>query len=198
LDTSLALDLLNQAPNSLPAYGSLANVTLGDMTLFISQNSFSFGYTVNGVNIPNKSWSIDFADKISFHDTFGLYSTSSVNVFSEEEFTNFAFDLAQKFCDDYLFYRTGEDGVEVEVRPDWSRMRSEIGFNMIPGQIYNNPINAELLEQGTGVSFSAERAALTLYPFWTAVFYFSWPIGNIHGAQVGVWGDTGEVAYCYE
>ncbi|MDR2707593.1 MAG: hypothetical protein LBB87_02440, partial [Nitrososphaerota archaeon] len=38
----------------------------------------------------------------------------------------------------------------------------------------------------------------TLYPFWTAVFYFSYPIGNVYGVQVGVWGDTGEVAYCWE
>ncbi|MDR2707923.1 MAG: hypothetical protein LBB87_04180, partial [Nitrososphaerota archaeon] len=122
-----------------------------------------------------------------------------VNVLSsEEEFTSFAFVLAQKFCDDHLFYQIGADGVEVEVRPDWSNMRSEVGLLMIPGQQYNNPINNELLAQGTGVNFSAGRDALTLYPFWTAVFYFSYPIGNVYGVQVGVWGDTGEVAYCWE
>jgi hypothetical protein len=59
-------------------------------------------------------------------------------------------------------------------------------------------INNELLAQGTGVNFSANRDALTLYPFWTAVFYFSYPIGNVYGVQVGAWGDTGEVAYCWE
>jgi hypothetical protein len=31
---------------------------------------------------------------------------------------------------------------------------------------------------------------------WSAVFYFNQPIGNIAGIQVGVWGDTKEVAYC--
>jgi hypothetical protein len=199
VDVSLALDLLSKAPSALPTNGTPANVTLGDMTLFIEQNSFSFVYTANGVIFPNRSWSINFAgNTLSFSDSFGLYGVCDVNVFSEETFTNFAFELAQKFCDDHLFYRTDEDGVEVEIIPDWSNMRTEIDYKMIPGQIYNNPINNELLEQGVGVSFSADRAALTLYPFWSAVFYFSWPIGNVYGVQVGVWGDTKEVAYCWE
>ncbi|MCL1971169.1 MAG: hypothetical protein FWF66_06940 [Candidatus Bathyarchaeota archaeon] len=200
LDVSLALDLLNKAPTALPAQGVPANVSLGNMTLFIAQNSFSFVYTVNGVIVPNRGWSIDFMDNaISFSDSFGLYRVCDVNTYaSEEEFVSFAFVLAQKFCDDHLFYQVGEDGVEVEVRPDWSNMRSEVGLLMISGQQYNNPINNELLAQGTGVSFSADRDALTLYPFWSAVFYFSYPIGNVYGVQVGVWGDTGEVAYCWE
>ncbi|MDR2707481.1 MAG: hypothetical protein LBB87_01870, partial [Nitrososphaerota archaeon] len=116
LDTSLAFDLLSKAPDSLPAHGTYATVSLDDMTLSITQNSFGFAYTADGAVALNKSWCIDFADKISFHDTFGLYSVCDVNVLSsEEEFTSFAFVLAQKFCDDHLFYQIGADGVEVEV-----------------------------------------------------------------------------------
>jgi hypothetical protein len=200
LDASLAFDLLNKAPDRLPEGDRLpVKDSSGDMTLYIAQNSFGFAYAVNGVAVPNRSWSIDFTDVITFHDTFGLYRVCDVNTYaSEEEFVSFAFVLAQKFCDDHLFYQVGEDGVEVEVRPDWSNMRSEVGLLMISGQQYNNPINNELLAQGTGVSFNADRDALTLYPFWSAVFYFSYPIGNVYGVQVGVWGDTGEVAYCWE
>jgi len=200
VDASLALSLFDKAPSDLPkSHASAVRVASDSLTLYVSQEGFGFGYIVEGVEVLNRSLGIVFtADGVTFHDTFGLYSVSNVNVFSEEEFTGFAFGLAQEFCDNSRFYHVNAEGIEEEVRPDWSRMRSEIDFKMIPGQIYNNPINNELLEQGAGVTFSADRDALTLYPFWSAVFYFSWPIGNIYGVQVGVWGDTGEVAYCWE
>jgi len=38
----------------------------------------------------------------------------------------------------------------VEIKPDLSKGRSDVSFTMISGQLYNNPINNELLEQGTG------------------------------------------------
>ena len=195
LDTSVAFNLLSKAPSNLPSGGVTANVSSEDMTLFIAQNRFSFGYTVNGVNIPNRSWSIVFSnDFITFHDTFGLYSVCSVNVFpSKEAFTSFAFDVAEVFCGS--FFVTAGEGF---VRPELLRSRFDVGLLMIPEQMYNNPLNNELLEKGLGTSYSVKRDALTLYPLWTAIFYFSTPVGNVDGVQVGVWGDTDEVAYCWE
>ncbi|MDR0318845.1 MAG: hypothetical protein LBI09_02280, partial [Nitrososphaerota archaeon] len=135
LDVSLAFDLLSKAPSRLPNGDRIpVNDSSGDMALFIAQNSFGFIYVANGVNVLNRSWSIDFTDGIAFHDTFGLYDVCDVNVLpSEEEFTSFAFGLVQKFCDEYLLYQVGAEGVKVEVRPDWSRMRSEVSLLMIPG-----------------------------------------------------------------
>jgi len=70
---------------------------------------------------------------------------------------------------------------------------------MIAGQQFNNALNDALLAQGVGINTgSTVREASTLYPFWSAIFYFSRPVDNVVGVQVGVWGDTGEVAYCYE
>jgi len=199
IDTSLALNLLSKAPSSLPINElSPAKISSDNMSLYISQMSFGFCSTIDGVDIPTKTWGINFMDSmISFHDVFEFYGVWGLGVFSEEEFTSFAFDLVKKFCDTSVFYDLDKDGVIVEIKPDWSKMRSDVGFLMIPGQYYNSSRNNNLLEQGVGVSMgSTVRDALMLYPMWTAIFYFSQPIGNIEGIQIGVWGDTKEVAYC--
>jgi hypothetical protein len=107
-----------------------------------------------------------------------------------------AWDLVKAYSEKLTFYQTGEDNVTKMVKPDWSQMTSDVGFTMIPGQQYNNSLNDDLLSQGTGVSMgNTTRAPLALYPFWSAIFYFSKPIDNIVGIQVGIWGDTKEVAY---
>ncbi|MDR0318928.1 MAG: hypothetical protein LBI09_02715 [Nitrososphaerota archaeon] len=200
IDRTLALNLLSKAPaDSLPMSAlSPAKVSSDDMSLYISQRSLGFCSIIDGVDIPNKTWGINFmSDRITFHDVFEFYGVFGLGVFSEAEFTSFAFDLVKKFCDASVFYDVDRDGVVVEVKPDWSRKRSDIGFLMIPGQFYNSSRNNNLLEQGVGVSMgNTVRDALMLYPLWSAVFYFSQPIGNIEGVQVGVWGDTREVAYC--
>ncbi|MDR2707924.1 MAG: hypothetical protein LBB87_04185 [Nitrososphaerota archaeon] len=198
VDATVALDLLSRVSGSLPRSElSPTKVSSDNMSLYISQRSFGFGCVIDGFDIPNKTWGITFNnDRISFHDRFELYGVWGLGVFSEEEFTSFAFDLAKKFCDASVFYED-KYGVMVEVKPDWSKKRSDVGFLMIPGQFYNSSRNNNFLEQGTGVNMgSTVRDALTLYPMWTANFYFSQPIGNIEGIQVGVWGDTKEVAYC--
>ncbi len=188
VDRSAALALFNKIPNNLPA-----KVYSDDMSLYVSKQSFGLGGIANGVELPNKSVSIQFTnDHIVFSDTFGLYGVCDMNILSKEEFTNFAFEVAQIFCNS--FFAIGEDDVNIE----WNLERSDIGLNMIPGQIYNNPLNNELLEQGVGVGFSTDRDALTLYPMWQARLYFNQHIGSIEGVQVGIWGDTGEIAYCWE
>lgn len=200
IDTSLALNLLSKASSSLPSSElSPAKISSGDMSLYMSQKSFGFGSIVDGVNIPNKTWGISFMnDMITFHDVFELYGVWGLGVFSEEEFTQFAVDLAKKLCYASTFYDVDKDGVVVEVKPNWSKMRSDVSLLIIPGQFYNNSRNNDLLEQGIGVSMgNTMRDALTLYPLWTATVYFSQPIGNIDG-QIGVWGDTKEIAYCSE
>ncbi len=191
IDESLALNLFSKTPSNLPASAlSPANVSLDNWMIHASKKSINFVYTIDGIEVPNKSLGITFEDdRITLHDTVGLYSVSGSNVFSKGEFEGFAFDLAKEFCDSFF----SED-----VKVDWSHMRSEIGLNVIPGRIYDNPINNDLLEKGVGTRYSKDRDGLTLYPMWQAVFYFSQPVGNIVGVQVGVWGDTGEVAYCYE
>jgi hypothetical protein len=203
IDKSVALDLFSRAPSNLPASQlSAARVALDDVSLYISQEGFGFGSIIDGVEVPNKSLGLTFVNNVlTFSDSFTFYEVSScVNFFSsEDEFTSFAFGLAQKFCEDYVFYQVGEGGVEVEVRPDWSDMWSDVSLKMISGQQFNNALNDALLAQGVGISSGGTvREASVLYPFWSAIFYFSRPVGNVVGVQVGVWGDTGDVAYCYE
>ncbi|MCL2133982.1 MAG: hypothetical protein FWH37_00255 [Candidatus Bathyarchaeota archaeon] len=188
VDKFAGLDLFNTVSSNLPT-----KVSSDDLSLYVSKQSFGLGSIANGVELPNKSLSIEITDDhIVFSDTFGLYSVCDVNTLSKAEFTDFAFEVAQIFCD--TFFVLGENDVNIE----WDLERSDIGLNMIPGQLYNNPLNNELLEQGVGTSYSKDRDALVLYPMWQARFYFNQNIDNIDGVQVGVWGDTGEIAYCWE
>ncbi|MCL2135094.1 MAG: hypothetical protein FWH37_06025 [Candidatus Bathyarchaeota archaeon] len=192
LDKSVVFDLLTKTPSNLPkSYLSSAKVSSDDMILEVSKEGFAFGCSIDGFMVQNKGWAIAFTDKkIVLSDTFGLYSFYDLGIFSKEEVTNFAFDLAKKYAN-ALF-------VESEVKPDWSNMHSEVSLGMIPGQFDNNNLNNAFLEVGVGNVYSVERDPTVLYPFWSAIFYFNSSIGNIDGIQVGVWGDTGEVAYCYE
>jgi hypothetical protein len=209
VDMSLALDLLSKAPNApLASKDSTnfnkmsnftpANITSGNMTMGIVEYGIGFGCIIDGVKIPNKSLGINFGnDQITFVDKWNLYSIGSLSVISKEEATSIAWNLAKTFSDNLTFYQTGEDNITREVEPDWSQMRSDISLLMIPGQLYNNSLNNILLSNGTGVSMgNTNRDPLALYPFWSAIFYFSKPINNIVGIQVGIWGDTKETAYC--
>jgi hypothetical protein len=208
LDVPLALDLLSKAP-STPSdskdstnFNEMSNftpvnATSGNMTMGIVEYGIGFGYIVDGVKIPNKSLGINFAnDQITFVDKWGIYSIGGFSVLSKDDATSMAWDLVKAYSEKLTFYQTGEDNVTKMVKPDWSQMTSDVGFTMIPGQQYNNSLNDDLLSQGTGVSMgNTTRAPLALYPFWSAIFYFSKPIDNIVGIQVGIWGDTKEVAY---
>jgi len=198
LNMDIAFELLHNAPSSLPNGGDYASVSLGDMRLSIAQNLFSFVYTVEGFDVPDKSWAISFtADTIQFHDTFNLYDVYGLGVFSSKEAMSFAFDTAKKYTKDMSPIHTeNTNGKLAEVTIDWSHPQYDGGLVFVPGQIHNNALNNELLEQGTGTKYSVSRNPLILYPFWTAHFYFSPAIGRIGGVQVGIWGDTGEIAYC--
>jgi hypothetical protein len=60
---------------------------------------------------------------------------------------------------------------------------------MTLGQLYND---SGLLGLSMG---STQRDGLTLYPLWKFLFHCE-PIGGVQSIQVGVWGDTKEIAYC--
>jgi hypothetical protein len=192
MNGSLALALLDKTPHSIPKDTMPpASVTLDDLTLYVQQNSFSFVYTFDGVGIPNKSWTISFTDnKITFADTFELYTVYNLHVFSKEEITRYAFELAKRYGDS-LFTQSG-------VKPDWPNVRSEVVLGLIPGKSYNYELNKEFLDVAVIAKSHADRDAFTLYPFWSVNFYFSQPIDNIYGIKISLWGDTEEVAYFYK
>ena len=158
----------------------------------INQTSFAWIYTANGVDVPNKCLRIDFdGNVIAFKDTWGLYSVGSFGVLSKDEATSVAWAAAK----DYNLTMTDENNVSTIVKPDWSNMTSTIDLNMIPGQTYNNSLNNALNFASMG---NTTRNPLTLYPLWQTIFYFSKHIGDAVGIQVGVWGDTKEIAYVSE
>ncbi len=211
VDLTSTLNLLSSVPDSPPINGDSTNfnrmsdltpgnATSEDMKLQVSETSIGFWYTTNDIDVKNKYFGLSFGyNTFIFSDVWNLYSIGCFSVLSEEEATNMAFEVANDYCLNQTWYQTDKNNVITEVKPDWSQMRSDVGFNMIPSQTYNNSLNDALLAKGVGVnSGNTTRNPLALYPFWSMVFFFSEPIGNIAGIQVGLWGDTKEIAYCME
>jgi hypothetical protein len=192
IDKATAFNLIDKTPRIVPKnYLSATKVSSDSLIFHVSQEGFSFGYNSDGVEAIYKSWEIAFTDKlIEFSDTFGLYSVYGSGIYSKKQVTDLMFDLAVAYADSFF--------AESDVKPDWSKMRSEVSFGTVSGQMDNNVLNNLFLESGVGNVYGVERDAAVLYPFWSAQFYFKESIGNIAGIQVGVWGDNGQVSYCYE
>lgn len=196
-----ALTLLNSVPASPSTLSSSpningisnftpANVTLGNMKLGTSETGIGVGYTIDGFDVLNKGMGMDFGyNTFVFSDTWNLYNIGTLSALSKEEAMNIAFNAAKNFCANL---QVGTSNGPTLIKPEWSQ-RQEIGLLMIPGQIYNNSADRDLHYINVG---NATRDPLMLYPFWQAIFYFTEQIGSLAGIQVGIWGDTKEIAYC--
>jgi hypothetical protein len=195
--------MLNDEPDVPPTTASLrnlnnmsdftpANATSGNMKLVVSQTGIGWSYTTDGVDVPNKSIGLSFgSNTFVFSDTWNLYSIGSPSVISKDEAVTIALNAAQNY--NLNLSKVAGSNNTTELKPDWSKMRSDVALAMIPGQTYNNSLNSALKFVTNG---NMTRNPLALYPIWQTIFYFSQPIENIAGIQVGVWGDTKEIAYC--
>ncbi|MEM2098993.1 MAG: hypothetical protein QXU99_04520 [Candidatus Bathyarchaeia archaeon] len=176
VDIAAALNLLRNVPDVPPAdeYSSNfnkisdftpANAASGDMKLEVLQTGIGFWYTINGVDVKNKYFGMNFGSgTFVFWDSWNLYSVGNFSVLAEEEATSIAWDVAKAYSLNLTLHQTDENNVTTEVKPDWSQMRSDVGLPMIPGQIYNN-LNNALLSGNTGINMgNTTRNPLTLYP----------------------------------
>ncbi len=196
---NLALDMLkdvSDAPSTDETNQNFGNVsnfqsiaeTSGNMQMSASESSIGFAYTFNGITLPNRVLAFGFDEgNFVFTDTWGLYTVACSSVIDEDEAARLALDAAKA----YNLTLIGSDNATFVVTPDFSNVTTEIGLNMIPGQTFNTALNNAL----NYANSSKTRVPLGLYPFWQATIYFSETIGNIGGIQVGIWGDTQEIAY---
>jgi hypothetical protein len=157
----------------------------------ITQTDIRWIYTDKGVDMPIRCMAINFgSNRISFADTWNLFSVGSFSVISEDEAKNIAWDAAQS----YDVVLIGENDTLIHVDPEWAN-RSSVNLNMVSGEIYNSEVNkaSPFLVGG-----NATRDPMALYPLWHVAFAFNQSLGGIDGIQVGVWGDTSEIAYISE
>jgi hypothetical protein len=196
---TLALNMLNGVSDAPPTsepnqnFGNISNFksiaeTSGNMRMSASDSSIGFTYTFNGITLPNRALAFGFDEgNFDFTDTWGLYTVACSSAISKDEATNLALSTAKA----YNLTLIGKDDVPFVVTPDFSNVTTEISLNMIPGQTFNTALNNAL----NYANSSKTRDPLGLYPFWQATIYFNETIGNIGGTQVGIWGDTKEIAY---
>ncbi|MCW4009532.1 MAG: hypothetical protein NWF05_02790 [Candidatus Bathyarchaeota archaeon] len=155
----------------------------------------AFYYTANGIDSTRKCLVLEFCrsygvTQILFVDTWGLFSIYSADLpcLSESEARVVAWDAAKNYQIKLL---NTEDNSTISVTPTWPEKTTvESDMDMVTGQLYND---SRLLGLSMG---NTSRDGLTLYPLWKFLFYFDKPIGDMQGIQVGVWGDTKEIAYC--
>jgi len=191
-----ALNMLDEVSDLTEASITEGNTKL-EITIFQSNPNmdsaknvlFSWMYTAEGVDFFNKRLEISlYGNASSFKDTWNLFSIGSFSVISEGEAKSIAWDAAQS----YDMVLIGENDTLVHVDPEWSN-RSSINLRMIPGQIHN--IDPEYNAVNAG---NATRDPLALYPMWHVAFALNHSLGGVDGIQVGVWGDTSEIAYISE
>jgi hypothetical protein len=200
IDTSnipLALSMLSQvsdAPKTTQTnqnfYGingfNPINTTSGNMRLVASGSEIGFGFTFEGVDVLNRGLGMGFGSgTFLFDDTWGLYTVAGGSAITKEQASTLALEAAEKYTVNLI-----QNGSSTALAPDWSNPRVEISLNMVSGQSFNNTLNNQL----NFVNSSVVREPLVLYPFWGAFVYFTTPLGNIDGIQVGIWGDTSQVA----
>jgi hypothetical protein len=184
-DPNPALYTLNNIAGFVPS------VTIsGNMKQETTETGVKWTYTEKGVNMPNKCLTIDFGgNELLFADTWNLYTVGCFSVVSEDEAKSVGWEAAEN----YDLVLVDENGTLFSVHPDWTNMTFEIALNMIPGQIYKRLPEDNFVDPG-----NVTRDPLALYPLWQMVFYFHENIGDVVGVQVGVWGDSEEVAYISE
>jgi hypothetical protein len=171
--------------------GFIPSVTVsGNMKQETTQTGVRWSYSEKGVDMPSKCLAIDFgSSELLFADTWNLYTVGSFSAISEDE----AKSIGWKAAENYDLVLVYENGTLFSVHPDWTDMTYQIAVNMIPGQIYKQLPEDNFVDPG-----NVTRDPLALYPLWQMVFYFHENIGDTVGIQVGVWGDSKEVAYISE
>lgn len=203
IDTSHVTQALTLLSNATRAASSSANLhtfnniagfvpsvtTAGNIKQETTQTGVKWIYTDKGVDMPNKCIAIDFgANELHFADTWNLYTIGCFSVISEDEAKGIGWEAAKNFNLTLI----GENDTLFSVQPELSNM-ADVALRMIPGQIYNRDHEDHFVNPS-----NATRDPLALYPLWQMVFYFNENIGGTVGIQVGVWGDTKEIAYINE
>jgi hypothetical protein len=151
-----------------------------------NETSVIFTYMTNGVEVHNKCMVLTLSsNQVWFQDTLGLFSVANTGI-SKDEALAIGWKTAQS-------YEESVTGIASSIDPAWGNFTPDAELNMIPGQIYNNTLNNAI---GAASMGNTTRDPLTLYPIWNTVFYFSKSVGDAVGIQVGIWGDTQEIAYC--
>ena len=192
-------DYLQQALSCLDGVDGQTSIdkVVGNMDFKLVLNGngtyFTWDYTQNSIISTFKGIGLAFGygSLYSLGDSWDLYSVSNVTSISEADAETVAFAAAQNYNLTAAFY--GSSGPPGGVQADWSNMT----YDAMPGFCSGKAMDAQsIVPISYAFPSNTTRDALTLYPFWSFTFYFSKPIGETLGLQVGVWADTGEVAYC--
>lgn len=194
---------------------SFSDMVSGNMQLKTSQSTEPYSpvtsttikwtYTENGTVMQQKCISLVFQNGqlTNFADTYWLYKVGSLSTISKEEAVDLGFVAAENSNISLVVADANGNPTLTNVKPDWSNVTYDISLNMIPGD--PSALNQLPNLAGIKTTFPTSQQAypsnvardpLALYPQWSMVYYFSQPIGDITGIQVGVWGDTGQIVYC--
>jgi len=81
------------------------------------------------LKLSTSLWGISFTnDNVQLHDVFELYTVCASGLFSKDELTDFAFDMAKVYWDSF---DAGSD-----VKPVLSKTGTDVSFVTISGQLY--------------------------------------------------------------
>ncbi|MGD6932788.1 MAG: hypothetical protein ACQCN5_01100 [Candidatus Bathyarchaeia archaeon] len=174
-------NILNDVKDLLPTSVTIGNITFR-MSIDEGNTRLQWIYTENGIVMDRKRLDISFRNNalVSFRDTLTLYKVGGPSLISSEEATRIALEAAQKV---ELRIGHGDGTIETVKVPNLASAPYDVSFTMLPYRGIGN------------ITSTLSRDPLTLFPYWQFHFYFNEEIGGCIGVQVGVWGDTKEIAY---
>ena len=146
-------------------------------------------YLENDVPMEYKKIQLDFHNNtfLTLIDTWTLYSVGNFSRISANQAVQVGRAAAKK-----LDLSIVENDSTI-TKPELSDSIYDVSLSMVPGNILNaNPPEAP----SSNIPSKVARDPLALYPLWQLHFYFTEKVGDILGIEVGVWGDSEEIAYC--
>jgi hypothetical protein len=206
IDTSY----IQTAQGMLSSISELAPSTTlsGNMQLEITSATIEWIYTENGTAMPLKHIILQFQNDtlMGFSDYYGLYSVGCLSTISKDEAVALGLAAAESYNVSLVGWDQNHNLTVTYVKPDWpSNVTYDVYLNMVPGDSW---MAAEITPPpglSTGLPpyqlvhpSNVTRDPLALYPLWEMVFYFSKPVGDTVGVQVGIWGDSKEILFCSE
>jgi hypothetical protein len=149
------------------------NATIGNMKRMVTVDT-----NIISPNATSTSTSIYFMYTLN-----GADSPKKVNV-------HFIDGVLTGFSDGWSLFKIGSESVNIQ-REEAERTAREQANNSTTAVLNfgNRPIRTDL--------HMLPREPFTLYPFWFVELPLDYPNSTITGWQVGIWADTGKIAYSH-
>jgi len=151
-----------------------ANKTVGNLKFQVTENIINITST-----LTTTSKSLYF-----------MYTFNDANSPKSISF-HFQDGVLRNFADTWNIFTIGNENIKITREQAIEIARADASKSS------SNPLNFTSARSITANLHMVVREKLTLYPFWFVELPLDYPNSTVTGWQVGIWADTGEIAYSH-